>query len=106
MFYEFLLGNCRKDLAESTDDYDFAQKNYDRISMIYYKNKNSDYKFKWNIRLVECKNTTFDMRFVNEDDTDYYEATLECGEESMVIIKPIDYYSDYDYDFETDNEWV
>jgi len=46
------------------------------------------------------------MRFVNEDDTDYYEATLECGEESMVIIKPIDYYSDYDYDFETDNEWV
>jgi len=24
MFYEFLLGNCRKDLAESTDDYDFA----------------------------------------------------------------------------------
>lgn len=46
MFYEFLLRKCQDNLRSSTNDYDFAQQKFDRLNMIYYMNKNSNYKFK------------------------------------------------------------
>jgi len=53
------------------------------------------------MRLKNSKNTIYDMRFVDKDDTDCFEALLEEGDYSLAIIKPIDYYSEYKYNFDT-----
>lgn len=64
-------------MDSSKDDYDYANIKFDRMSVIYYKNKNANYNFKWVMKLKESENTIFDMSFKGEENTDCFEVELK-----------------------------